>query len=126
MQHEILVVDDNDTTLALMELVLKGRGFAVLRASDARQALDVLSHTTPALIILDLMMPDVDGIELCGMIRAHAHTVNVPVIIQSARYEAQLKQRGLAAGANDFVSKLMPPRELVNRIEQMLNLNGKK
>jgi DNA-binding response OmpR family regulator len=126
MCHEILVVDDSDTVLALMELILTRRGFVVLKARSAEQALDVLSRTTPDLIILDLMMPDVDGIELCRMIRTHAQTVEVPVIIQSARFEAQLKQRGLAVGANDYVSKLIPPRELVTKIEQMLNLNGRK
>ena len=126
MCREILVVDDSDTVLALMELILARRGFSVLKAGSAEQALDILSRTTPDLIILDLMMPDVDGIELCRMIRAHPQTVEVPVIIQSACFEAQLKQRGLAAGANDYVSKLIPPRELVTKIEQMLNLNRRK
>ncbi len=126
MCREILVVDDSDTVLALMELILARRGFSVLKAGSAEQALDILSRTTPDLIILDLMMPDVDGIELCRMIRAHPQTIEVPVIIQSARFEAQLKQRGLAAGANAYVSKLIPPRELVTKIEQMLNLDGRR
>ena|SRR5579871_6629887 len=126
MCREILVVDDSDTTLDLMDLLLTRRGFMVRKASNAQQALAVLNQMTPDLIILDLMMPGLDGIELCRMIRAHAQTVDIPVIIQSVRFEAQLKQLGLAAGANAYVSKLMRPRDLVNKIEQLLNLGATK
>lgn len=119
---QIMVVDDDPGLLTLVGIMLKRAGFAVLEAKDAFEALAMLEHTTPDLFILDLMMPRMDGIELCERIRAGVETANTPVLILSARNDRDSVEEGFAVGANDFVSKPIFNHVLVNKVNSLLSI----
>ena len=95
MKKIILVVDDEIGALTLIGIMLERGGFSVLKAKDAKSALNVLDQNTPDLIILDVMMPGMDGIELCRVIRERQDTGGTPVLILSARGDAESIMRGI-------------------------------
>jgi two-component system response regulator MtrA len=120
MKRQILVVDDEIGALTLIGIMLERGGFNVLKARDANAALALLDEATPDLIILDVMMPGMDGIELCGALRLREATVKTPIIILSARGDADAIIRGIEAGANDYLLKPILHHDLVSKIRNML------
>lgn len=122
MKH-ILVVDDEIGALTLIGIMLERGGFEVLKAKDANAALAELEKNTPDLIILDVMMPGMDGIELCSVIRKRAETNETPVLILSARGDAESVMRGMDAGANDYLPKPILHHDLVDKVRKMLDMN---
>jgi len=122
MKH-ILVVDDEIGALTLIGIMLERGGFEVLKAKDANAALAELEKNTPDLIILDVMMPGMDGIELCSVIRGRAETKETPVLILSARGDAESVMRGMDAGANDYLPKPILHHDLVDKVRKMLDMN---
>lgn len=120
MKRQILVVDDEIGALTLIGIMLERGGFNVLKARDATSALAVLDEGTPDLIILDVMMPGMDGIELCGAVRQRETTAKTPIIILSARGDADAIIRGIEAGANDYLLKPILHHDLVSKIRAML------
>ncbi len=119
----ILVVDDEIGALTLIGIMLDRGGFEVLKARDANQALAILEKETPDLMILDVMMPGVDGIELCQMIRKRKETADTPILILSARGDAESVMRGMDAGASDYLPKPILHHDLVAKVRHMLNMN---
>ena len=119
----ILVVDDEIGALTLIGIMLERGGFEVLKAKNADAALGVLDAETPDLIILDVMMPGMDGIELCRTIRARAKTRATPVLILSARGDAESVMRGMDAGASDYLPKPILHHDLVAKVRKMLDMN---
>jgi two-component system response regulator MtrA len=119
----ILVVDDEIGALTLIGIMLDRGGFEVLKARDANQALSTLENDTPDLLILDVMMPGIDGIELCRMIRGRSATAETPILILSARGDAESVMRGMDAGATDYLPKPILHHDLVAKVRQMLNMN---
>jgi len=117
MANTILVVDDEKNIVQLARLYLGNEGFHVEEAYDGKQALDKARSTNPDLIILDIMMPEMDGISVCKELRK---TSNVPVIILTARNDDVDKIVGLEIGADDYVTKPFNPRELVARVKAVL------
>lgn len=122
MARQILVVDDEVGALTLIGIMLERGGFEVLKAHDAYEALDVLKGALPALIILDVMMPGMNGIDLCRNIRSSPQTKDIPVLILSARGDAESVAEGIAAGANDYLSKPILHHDLITKIREMLNM----
>lgn len=120
MKKQILVVDDEIGALTLIGIMLERGGFSVLKAKDANTALAVLDQSTPDLIILDVMMPGMNGIELCRVIRERNDTHEVPVLILSARGDAESIMRGIEAGANDYLPKPILHHDLVAKVRLML------
>lgn len=120
MKKTILVVDDEVGALTLIGIMLERGGFSVLKAKDANDALAVLDQNVPDLIILDVMMPGMDGIELCGVIRDRDETASVPVLILSARNDADSVMRGMEAGADDYLPKPILHHDLVAKVNHML------
>jgi DNA-binding response OmpR family regulator len=116
----ILVVDDEIGALTLIGIMLERGGFDVLRAKDADSALLVLDQETPDMIILDVMMPGIDGIDLCRMIRQRELTQRTPILILSARGDAESVMRGMDAGADDYLPKPILHHDLVAKVEKML------
>ena len=114
---EILVADDEPNILRLVQLYLTNEGYTVLTARDGREALDQAHAHRPALVILDLMMPVVDGWEVCRQLRKEG---DVPVIMLTARGDDVDKIVGLELGADDYVTKPFNPRELVARVKAVL------
>jgi DNA-binding response OmpR family regulator len=112
MPQQIMVVDDEQGMLKLISLLLESIGFQVLKTTSAFDALDMLKESTPDLFILDVMMPEVDGIELCRQIRVRHQTMHTPVLMLSARYETNIVEEAFEAGANDYLSKPILPHDL--------------
>jgi len=120
MKKNILVVDDEIGALTLIGIMLERGGFSVLKARDATSALAVLDQNTPDMIILDVMMPGMDGIELCEVIRKREDTGQIPVLILSARGDAESVMRGMEAGANDYLPKPILHHDLVAKVRTMI------
>ncbi|MBI3971958.1 MAG: response regulator transcription factor [Chloroflexi bacterium] len=117
MSNTILVADDEDSIVQLTKLYLSKEGYRVITARDGQEALESARRLKPDLIVLDLMMPRVDGWEVCRRLRKDS---NVPVIMLTARDDDVDKIVGLELGADDYVTKPFNPRELVARVKAVL------
>ena len=117
MNSRILVVDDDLALAEMIGIVLGSEGFDVATCSDGAQALDVFHHENPDLILLDVMLPGVDGIEICTRIRKES---DVPIVMLTARTDTADVVAGLEAGADDYVPKPFKPKELVARVRARL------
>ena len=115
--NTILVVDDEAIVLEVVSDYLRKEGFTVVTAADGEEALLRFQESRPDLILLDLMLPRIDGIEVCRRIRS---TSNVPIIMVTAKSEETDTIIGLGVGADDYVSKPFSPRELVARVKALL------
>ncbi|HAF61604.1 MAG TPA: DNA-binding response regulator [Anaerolineaceae bacterium] len=114
---KILVIEDEERMARFIRLNLEQDGFQVSEALNGREGLDKLRTFMPDLVLLDVMLPDLDGFELLKMIR---EIDNVPVIMLTAKGEEEDKVRGLELGADDYVTKPFSPRELVSRVKAVL------
>lgn len=122
MSKQVLVVDDEIGALTLIGIMLERGGFDVIKAQDAYTAIDVLKASSPDLIIMDVMMPGMNGIDLCRKVREAPETQEVPVIILSARGDAASVEAGISAGANDYLSKPILHHDLITKIRDVLNI----
>jgi two-component system alkaline phosphatase synthesis response regulator PhoP len=120
MSTRILVVEDDPDIADLVARYLTKAGFDVDRASNGRNALQIIVDEVPALIVLDLMLPEIDGLEICRHIRANPRTAVVPVIMLTARAEESERIVGLELGADDYIAKPFSPNELVARVRALL------
>ncbi len=116
-KNRILVVDDEKGLVKIIRLNLEHDGFEVFEANNGAQAMDRLRAVIPDLVLLDVMMPDLDGFQVLRMIREVGST---PVIMLTAKGEENDKVRGLELGADDYVTKPFSPRELTSRIRAVL------
>jgi two-component system phosphate regulon response regulator PhoB len=117
----ILVVDDEPETIELVEFNLRQAGFDVSSAADGEEALKKARTQLPSLIVLDLMLPEVDGLEVCKMLRRDPATAAIPIIMLTAKAAELDRVLGLELGADDYVTKPFSPRELVLRIKKLLD-----
>jgi len=117
---KILIVDDEPDVLQLVEYNLKAAGYDVITAMDGEEALKKAKALTPALIILDLMLPEVDGLEVCKLLRRDQSTAGIPIIMLTARAGEMDRVLGLELGADDYLTKPFSPRELVLRLKRLL------
>jgi DNA-binding response OmpR family regulator len=113
----VLVVEDESSIASFVALYLKNAGYAVRTAANGGEALTEVASAQPALIVLDLMLPDIDGIEVCRRIRKNS---DVPILMLTARDEDVDKIIGLEVGADDYLTKPFNPRELVARVKSIL------
>jgi two-component system KDP operon response regulator KdpE len=113
----VLVVDDEQQILRALRVILRDAGFEALPANTAEEALDIAATRRPDAAIVDLLLPDFDGVELCRRLREWS---DMPLIVLSAVGEEDAKVRALAAGADDYVTKPFGPRELVARLQANL------
>ncbi|HEY6150285.1 MAG TPA: response regulator transcription factor [Gaiellaceae bacterium] len=113
----VLVVEDETSIASFVALYLKNAGYRVQTAGTGQEALDALSHDRPDLVVLDLMLPDIDGIEVCRRIRRGS---DLPILMLTARDEDVDKIIGLEVGADDYLTKPFNPRELVARVKSIL------
>lgn len=123
MSERILVVDDDQHIIDLAQMYLEQDGFTVESANDGRAALNKILDDEPALVVLDLMMPELDGWEVCRRVRAQS---DVPIIMVTARGEDIDKIVGLELGADDYLAKPFNPRELVARVKAILRRSSIK
>jgi DNA-binding response OmpR family regulator len=117
MGRTILVVDDDKKIVDLVSLYLRNEGYGVLTAYDGRDALEIARRAQPDLIVLDLLLPEMDGMQVCHALRAESR---VPIIMLTARSTDEDKLLGLDLGADDYVTKPFNPRELVARVRAVL------
>lgn len=117
MAHKILVVDDEAEIARLVRAYLERAGFAVVTAGEGREALAVFRHERPQLVVLDLNLPGMDGLDVCREMRRAS---DVPIIMLTARLEETDRLIGLELGADDYVVKPFSPREIVARVRAVL------
>jgi two-component system phosphate regulon response regulator PhoB len=120
MKPKILVVDDEPDALEILGFKLKEAGFVPIFARDGARALTTARDERPALIVLDLMLPEVDGLEVCKILRRDPTTATIPILMLTARAAEMDRVVGLEVGADDYVTKPFSPRELVLRIKKLL------
>lgn len=116
----MLAADDDEIVLGLIVYRLEHSGFRALAAHDGQEALRFALARRPALAVLDVMMPGLDGYELTRLLRTHEETRQLPIILLTARAEEADSERGFDAGANDYLAKPFSPEELRVRIEALL------
>jgi DNA-binding response OmpR family regulator len=117
MRKKILVVDDEDDILHFLELVLREKGYDVSTASGGHEALTKAQLERPHLILLDIMMPQMDGWEVLKLLRVDEETADIPVAMLSARTEAKDRVQGLQEGAIDYICKPFSLQDLLAKIE---------
>jgi DNA-binding response OmpR family regulator len=120
MSHKILVVEDEPDLLDLVVYNLRREGFRPIRASTGAQALDLARDERPDLVVLDLMLPGLDGLEVCRRLRANEATASIPIVMATARAEEADAVVGLSVGADDYLKKPYGMRELVARVRSVL------
>jgi DNA-binding response OmpR family regulator len=120
MKSKILIVDDEPDQVELIEFNLKSAGFDVSSAADGHEAIAKARSVSPALILLDVMLPEMSGLEVCKTLRKHGDTAHIPIIMLTAKAAEIDRVLGLELGADDYVTKPFSPRELVLRIKKML------
>lgn len=119
-QHTVLVVDDDPYILMSLEFLMRKNGFNVLVARNGTEALEIIEKNSPHLIVLDIMMPDVDGYQICAQVRsnpAHAHT---KVVFLSAKSSEADIRKGMELGASRYITKPFSTRDLVKEVKGLL------
>jgi len=119
-QYKILLVDDEPDVLEFLSYNLKKEGYQILKAKNGRDALHIASKELPHLVILDVMMPEMDGIETCREIKNIAEMKNTIVVFLTARNEDYSQIAGFDAGADDYIAKPIKPRVLTSRVKALL------
>jgi len=120
----ILLVDDTPTNLRILGIVFEKQGFEIFVATDGVSALEQVPNIRPDLILLDVMMPGLDGFETCQRLKANPDTADIPVIFMTALTETMDKVKGFQAGAVDYVTKPIQLEEVLARVKTHLNLRS--
>ena len=120
MNANILIADDEPNQLELMSFNLSNAGYSIIKATNGKEAIELIENHFPDLIILDWMMPKMSGIDVCRTLRSRSETKQIPIIILSARSEDSDKSLGLDTGADDYISKPFSPKELISRVKALL------
>jgi DNA-binding response OmpR family regulator len=122
MRPTILTVDDEPDVLELIRFHLTHAGWEVLTATSGRTALETIRACHPDLVLLDLMLPDIDGFGVCEILRRQPATAKLPIIIVSAWSTTDSRDFGLELGALDYLTKPFSPKTLIERVERLLSL----
>ena len=122
MSKRVLVVDDEPNIVMSLEFLMRRAGFEVAVARNGREALEALDGTPPDLLLLDVMMPEFDGYEVCEKIRARPDWNATKIVMLTARGREVERERGLALGADAYVTKPFSTRDLVEQVKRMLDV----
>jgi two-component system, OmpR family, response regulator VicR len=121
-QKLILCIEDEEEMIDLIRLILSRRGFDVLGANGGKEGLEIIQKRHPDLVLLDLMMPDMDGWEVYQQMKANDQTKDIPVIVVTAKAQSIDKVLGLhIAKVDDYIAKPFSPQELLNSVDNVLN-----
>ncbi|WP_417532835.1 response regulator transcription factor [Marinobacterium stanieri] len=118
---EVLVVDDEPNILLSLEFLMQQAGYKVVTAPDAEQAAELIAGHCPDLVLLDISLPGMSGFDLLEQLRQQPDTQKLPVIMLTAHGREVEKEKGLALGANDYITKPFSTRDLVSRVDALLN-----
>ena len=124
MTHRVLAVDDNPQNVKLLVQLMKGSGYEVATASSGAEALESIAASLPDIVLLDVVMPNMSGYEVCRAIRANASTALLPVVMVTALDPAEERIKGIDAGADDFLSKPINQQELLARVKSLLRIRA--
>jgi two-component system alkaline phosphatase synthesis response regulator PhoP len=124
MPYTIAIVEDEPNIVELVKYNLDREGYRTIAANDGRRGLELVRQELPDLVILDLMLPELDGMTVCKLLRAEPATRLIPIIILTAKSEEADRVLGLEMGADDYVTKPFSPRELVARVRAVLRRSG--
>ena len=122
MKQSVLVVDDEPQARAMLRLIMVRAGFEVVEAKDGYEALDEVARQLPDLMILDIMMPGIDGFYVCEQLRSNERSAALPIIVLSAKTDAESIQRGEEVGATKYLTKPVSPDDLTRHVREVLNL----
>lgn len=123
MKEKILIVDDEQSTIDLLCYNLEKNGYSVQAACNGKEALDLIKHGLPDLMLLDVMMPELDGWEVCRIVRNTPGSMNLPIIMLSALGQDEARIRGLNLGADDYLAKPFSLKELLIKVRKQLDRN---
>ncbi|MGM0653345.1 MAG: response regulator transcription factor, partial [Bacillota bacterium] len=126
LKRHVLVVEDEEDIVRLIAFHLEKEGYRVTGTGNGREALELANETLPGLVILDIMLPEMDGLEVCRRLRAGKDTAKIPILILSAKKEELDKVLGLELGADDYMVKPFSVRELVARVRAIFRRFGQK
>lgn len=126
VRHKILVVDDEPDMVELVTFNLRAEGYDVITAANGMEALNQARSSLPDLIVLDLMMPELDGLSVCEILRRLPSTAPIPVIMLTAWKSELTRIIGLDTGAEDYLTKPFSPRDLVSRVNNALRNRAEK
>jgi DNA-binding response OmpR family regulator len=124
MADKILVVDDEPNIVLSLEFLMKQAGYQVRTASDGELALEAVAADCPDLVLLDVMMPRKDGYEVCQTIRANPNWQHVKIIMLTAKGREIEREKGMALGADDYVTKPFATRDVVEKVQELLAGSG--
>jgi two-component system, OmpR family, phosphate regulon response regulator PhoB len=116
---KLLIADDEPAVRALVHATLEGDGYVILEAADGAEALELSRCEQPSLVLLDIMMPRLDGLEVCRQLKADPSTSGIVVVMLTAQAQERDRDRGLAAGANDYFTKPFSPLALLRMVESL-------
>lgn len=120
-KKKVLIAEDEEHIRRLVRVILQPEGYEFVEAKDGNEALEKVSEEMPDLIILDLMMPKIDGIEVCNQLKQNALTRKIPIIMLTAKKELSDRKTGIKAGADDYLTKPFEPRELRVRVNTLIS-----
>ena len=120
MPHKILIADDEPNILVSLEFLMKREGYEVLLARDGSEALAVIARERPALVLLDVMMPGKSGFEVCQEVRANEALAGIKIVLVTAKGRETDIAKGMALGANDYVTKPFSTKDLAARVRALL------
>ncbi len=120
MSKSVLIVDDEEATREILQIILEMTGYQVYSAEDGEDALEKVANHLPDIILLDMMMPKMDGLTVCRHLRDQPQTAHLPIIILSGNSFDRVERQSLAAGANCFLAKPIDPEDLLAHMEQLL------
>lgn len=122
MTGEILVVDDEPNIVLSLEFLMKREGYRVRTASNGEEAMQAIKESKPDLILLDVMMPRMDGYEVCEAVRKDPGLTSVRIVMLTAKGREVEREKGLALGADDYVTKPFATRDLVEKVREFMSL----
>ena len=120
MSQKILVVDDEPEIVSMIEMRLEASGYEVISANDGQEGLDKAKKESPDLIILDVMMPKMDGFKVCGLLKADTRYKNIPILMFTARAQDSDRKTSQDVGADGYINKPLNPEELMNNVKKLL------
>jgi len=120
MEKKILIVDDNPDLICILQVLLKNKGYDTVQATNGKQAVDIATAQLPDLIVMDIMMPQMNGLQAARLIRENPKTRSIPILAVTAKFSYEDTQECLESGFNDHIAKPFTGTQLASRIEKLL------